>query len=79
MMEQVTLTLFEVHDVYMAICKRCDTAIRVCEDILATTEDEDVRVSMTDEITKQQAKKHGCRLLYCTLQACCEDKARCRP
>ena len=79
MMEQVTLTLSEVHDVYMAICKRCDTAIRVCEDILATTEDEYVRVSMTYEITKEQGKKDGCRLLYRTLQACCEDKARCRP
>jgi len=79
MMEQVTLTLFEIRDMYEAVWERYDTGIKACEETMRLTDDRVIVARMLKRIDEYQARQRGCKLLFFLITAHVEDKARCRP
>ena len=76
MMEQVTLTIFEIRDMYEALCRRCDIRIDVCNDIITSTTYVLTVHRMRVRIREEQLLKTGYEIFYNRLRAACEDKAR---
>ena len=76
MMEQVTLTLSEIRDMYEAVWERCDTGIQACEEVMRLTDDRVIVARMRNRIDEYQAQQRGCKFLFFLITAHVEDKAR---